>query len=67
MRQNFQVNPLTEAFKIASTVEARLKASSEEFQNTVKVEIERQLIEISSLRRSVPGEIHTCVTEAVAR
>lgn len=57
---------MTESFKITSTIETRLEEISVEF-DVVKVEIERFIMEITSTRKTVPGVINTCITEAVSR
>ncbi|TAF03816.1 MAG: hypothetical protein EAZ77_16760 [Nostocales cyanobacterium] len=63
--KNLQLNPLTDANQITPSVEARIDEIYGEFENIVKVEIERRLLEISNLRNSVPGEVHLCVDAAV--
>lgn len=65
--QNFQLNPLTDANQITPTVEARINEVYDEFENTIIVEVERQLVQINNLRLSVPGEVHTCVGVAIGR
>lgn len=58
---------MTSADLITPSVEVALDEIYNEFEGTIKPEVERRLISISNLRLSVPGEIHTCVDAGVVR
>ena len=63
----FQLNPLTSADEITPTVEAEIDRLFDEFEETVRPEIEERLQAITELRETVPGIIRECVTTSVQR
>lgn len=64
---SFQLNPLTSAGEITPAINAQIDEINNEFEGTIRPEIERHLTFISNMRLSIPGEIHRCVDTAVSR
>lgn len=61
-----QLNPLTTADEITPTIEVEIDRVYDEFEETVKPEIERILHDLNNLRHEIPQEIHSCVNSAIS-
>ena len=62
-----QLNPLTDFELLSPTIEAEIDRIFAEFEDEIRVELERRLASIAELREFVPREVFTCVNAATTR
>lgn len=62
-----KMSPLADPASIRETVEVQLRKNREDFDAIALAGFEKIYLEIRDIRLSVPGKIHTCVTEAVEK